>query len=122
MANYKNQKRMDILNADLLEHKAGAPTDGSYPPFEYTYIDAAATELNGNAFKIWLYLLRWKNKGFVFFSPAAIENTMGIKKSSVSDSIKELKLKGIILEDIDSENKLYFNAVPDEWKNKYGNY
>ena len=120
MANYKNQKRMDILNADLLEHKAGMPTDGYYPPFEYTYIDAAATELNGNAFKIWLYLLRWKNKGFVFFSPAAIENAMGIKKSSVTDSIKELKNKGIVLEDEDSENKLYFNAVPDEWRQKYG--
>lgn len=122
MANYKNQKRMDILNADLLEHKAGTPTDGYYPPFEYTYIDAAATELNGNAFKIWLYFLRWKNKGFVFFSPAAIENAMGIKKSSVTDSIKELKLKGIVLEDTESENKLYFNAVPDSWRTKYGNY
>lgn len=119
MANYKNQKRMDILNADLIEHKSGNPTEGYYPPFEYTYIDAAAKELNGNAFKIWLYLLRWKNKGYVFFSPAAIENTMGIKKSSVADSIKELKLKGIILEDSDNENKLYFNAVPDEWKTKY---
>ena len=42
MANYKNQKRMDILNADLVEHKAGDPTEGYYPPFEYTYIDAAA--------------------------------------------------------------------------------
>ena len=119
MANYKNQKRMDILNADLIEHKAGDTTEGYYPPFEYKYIDIAARELNGNAFKLWLYLLRWKNKGFVFFSPAAIENAMGIKKSSVTDSVKELKLKGIILEDSDSENKLYFNAVPDEWKN-YG--
>ena len=45
---------------------------------------------------------------------------MGIKKSSVTDSVKELKLKGIILEDMDSENKLYFNAVPDEWRIKYG--
>ena len=116
MANYKNQKRMDILNADLIEHKSGDPTEGYYPPFEYKYIDTAARELNGNAFKIWLYLLRWKNKGFVFFSPAAIENAMGIKKSSVTDSIKELKLKGIVLEDTESENKLYFNAVPDTWR------
>ena len=120
MANYKNQKRMDILNVELLEHKSNTPTEGYYPPTEYTYIDAAATELNGNAFKIWLYLLRWKNKGFVFFSPAAIENAMGIKKSSVSDSVSELKKKGIITEDADSPNKLYFNAVPDEWRQKYG--
>ena len=120
MANYKNQKRMDILNVELVEHKANTPTDGYYPPMEYTYIDAAAKELNGNAFKIWLYLLRWKNKGFVFFSPAALESNMGIKKSSVSDSIKELKMKGIILEDTESEAKLYFNAVPDEWRLKYG--
>lgn len=120
MANYQNQKRMDILNADLLEHKKNTETDGYYYPMDYTYIDAAATELNGNAFKIWLYLLRWRNKGYVYFSPAAIENAMGIKKSSVSDSVTELKRKGIVTEDIDNPNKLYFNAVPDEWQQKYG--
>ena len=119
MANYANQKRMDIRNAELLEHKKDSDTEGYYFPMEYTYIDAAATELNGNAFKIWLYLLRWRNKGYVFFSPAAIEKTMGIKKSSISDSIKELKLKNIIIEDIDNPNKMYFNAVPDEWREKY---
>ena len=75
MANYKNQKRMDILNVELLEHKSNTPTEGYYPPMEYTYIDAAATEL---------------------------------------------KKKGIIIEDTDSPNKLYFNAVPDEWRQKYG--
>jgi DNA-binding MarR family transcriptional regulator len=119
MANYANQKRMEILNAELLEHKKNTDTDGYYYPMDYKYIDAAAKELNGNAFKIWLYLLRWRNKGYVFFSPAAIENAMGIKKSSVSDSVKELKLKGIIVEDVDKENKLYFNAVPDGWREKY---
>lgn len=120
MANYANQKRMDIINAELLEHKKDSPTDGYYYPMDYKYIDAAAKELNGNAFKIWLYLLRWRNKGYVFFSPAAIEATMGIKKSSVSDSIKELKMKGVVLEDDEKENKLYFNAVPEKWREKYG--
>lgn len=119
MANYANQKRMDILNADLVEHKKGTESDGYYYPMDYEYIDIAAKELNGNAFKIWLYLLRWRNKGYVFLSPAAIENAMGIKKSSVSDSIKELKLKGVITEDVDKENKMYFNAVPDAWQKKY---
>jgi hypothetical protein len=111
---------MEILNADLLEHKKDVSTEGYYYPMDYVYIDAAAKELNGNAFKLWLYLLRWRNKGYVFFSPAAIENAMGIKKSSISDSVKELKLKGIILEDEESENKLYFNAVPEAWQKKYG--
>ena len=45
---------------------------------------------------------------------------MGIKKSSVSDSIKELKLKGVITEDVDKENKMYFDAVPESWRKKYG--
>ena len=119
MANYANQKRMDILNAELLEHKKKTDSDGYYYPMDYKYIDAAARELNGNAFKIWLYLVRWRNKGYVFLSPAAIENAMGIKKSSVSDSINELKRKGIITEDMENENKLYFNAVPDSWREKY---
>ena len=39
----------------------------------------------------------------------------------ILDSIKELKLKGIVLEDTESMNKLYFNAVPDTWREKYGN-
>lgn len=119
MANYANQKRIDIINAELLEHKKDSATNGYYYPMDYKYIDVAAKELNGNAFKIWLYLLRWRNKGYVFFSPAAIEAAMGIKKSSVSDSVKELKLKGIISEDNEKENKLYFNAVPDTWREKY---
>ena len=43
MANYANQKRMEILNAELLEHKKDAETDGYYYPMDYKYIDIAAS-------------------------------------------------------------------------------
>lgn len=98
MANYANQKKVNIdkEQVNCLIHHTSDPTKGYYPPLEYSYIDKAAELLNGNAFKIWLYLLRWYNQGYVFFSPAALEGCMGLKKSSVSDSWNELVNKGFI--------------------------
>ena len=100
MANYANQKRVNIdkKQVECLIHQKNQDTKGYYPPLEYVYIDKAAELLNGNAFKIWLYLLRWYNQGYVYFSPAALEGCMGLKKSSVADSWKELINKGFIQE------------------------
>ena len=110
MANYANQKRIELENVETIIHHKEDKTDGYYPPLEYKYIDDAAKILNGNAFKVWLYLLRWYNQGYVFFSPAAIENSMGIKKSSVSDARKELENKGYLREN--DNGILIFNPTP----------
>lgn len=112
MANYANQKRIELDdNIKVVFHQKNSPTEGYYPPIEYCYIDKAAQLLNGNAFKLWLYLIRWHNQGWVNFSPAAVEEAMGMKKSSVSDARKELVTKGFLYEDKEHSNKLYFTPI-----------
>lgn len=98
MANYANQKRYKITNTKPLFHEKNEPIgNGYYPPMYYDYIDKAATLLNGNAFKLWLYLIRWHNQGYVNFSPASVEQCMGLKKSSIQDSKAELEHKGFLI-------------------------
>lgn len=115
MANYANQKRVDLdaQQIELVKHNRNDKTDGYYPPLEYVYVDKAASLLNGNAFKLWLYLIRWHNQGYVFFSPAAIENAMGMKKSSISDSWKELENKGFI-QSTDKGNRYIFTPISNK--------
>lgn len=111
MANYANQVKIKIntITTDKIIHHEGDKTkEGFLPPLEKEYVWAAARQLNGNAFKLWLYLLDWYHNGYVFFSPAAIENALGMKKSSVSDSKKELINKGFLIE---TEGGLVFTPI-----------
>ncbi len=98
MANYANQKKFYITNVEQITYKPGKEVgNGFYPTLYYDYVDKAAELLNGNAFKLWIYLIRWYNKGFVYFSPAALNSCMGLKKSSIQDSRKELEQKGFLI-------------------------
>lgn len=109
MANYANQKRIKISNIEPIYYTAGKVVgNGFYPTLYYDYIDKAATLLNGNAFKLWLYLIRWHNKGYVDFSPAALKERMGMSKSSVTDAKNELIDKGFLIE---NEQELTFNPI-----------
>lgn len=110
MPNYANQIKIDIPNIDYLFYHEGDILDenGYLPLLKNTAIYQAAQQLNGNAFKIWIYILRWKNQGYFYFSPAAITNAMGIPKQSVSDAKKELIRKGFIQQDLDNPNKYIF--------------
>ena len=98
MANYANQRFIDLDQEQMeqLVHHKDEPTDGYYPPLEYKYVNKAAELLNGNAFKIWMYMLQWRGKGQVDFSPADVDKRMKIKKSSVNDSWKELEQQGFL--------------------------
>ena len=99
MANYANQKKIIITNTEPIFYRQGKPMgNGFYHTIYYDYVDKAATLLNGNAFKLWYYLIRWYNQGWVDFSPAALKEHMGMSKSSVSDAKKELIEKGFLIE------------------------
>ena len=56
MANYANQTRIKITNIEPIYYTAGKTVgNGFYPTLYYDFIDKAASLLNGNAFKLWLY-------------------------------------------------------------------
>ena len=109
MANYANQTRIKITNIKPIYYTQGKTQgNGYYPTLYYDYIDKAASLLNGNAFKLWLYLIRWHNQGWVDFSPAALKDRMGMSKTSVLDAKKELINKGYLSED---ESGLTFTPI-----------
>jgi len=109
MANYANQKRIKITNTEPIFFSPDKPVkNGFYRSMYYDYVDKAASLLNGNAFKLWYYLIRWHNQGWVDFSPAALKEHMGMSKSSVSDAKKELIEKGFIIE---NDNEIIFTPI-----------
>ncbi len=113
MPNYANQKRIEITNTDVIFYNQGKPIrDGFYHTIYYEYVDKAASLLNGNAFKLWLYLIRWHNQGWVDFSPAALKEKYNMSKSSVADAKKELIEKGFLIED---GNKLIFTPISTKY-------
>ena len=113
MANYANQKRIEITNIEPILYKPNKPTgNGFYHTIYYDYVDKAASLLNGNAFKLWTYLIRWYNQGWVDFSPAALKEHYNMSKSSVSDAKQELINKGFLCEE---GNKLIFTPISTKY-------
>lgn len=109
MANYANQKRIIITNTEPIFYTKDKPVgNGFYHTIYYDYIDKAASLLNGNAFKLWLYLIRWYNQGWIDFSPAALKEKLNMSKSSVSDARKELIDKGFLIE---QDKELIFTPI-----------
>ena len=126
MANYQNQLRIDLIDLDKITHKQNS-NNIFIQPIDFKYEAAAMRNLNGNAYKLWRYLLRWYGKGYVFLSPAAIARELGIGEQSVTNSRKELELKGYIHPAPDKKNIYIFTPVlpvdyeklknKDDWKN-----
>ena len=110
MANYNNQLRIDLTNLDKITHKEN---DGNrfIQPINFKYEAAAMRNLNGNAFKIWRYLLKWYGKGELFFSPAAISRELEMGEQSVTNSRKEMEKKGYIIKVPDKQNVYIFSPV-----------
>lgn len=110
MANYNNQLRIDLTDLDKITHKQGGRSR-FIQPIDFKYEAAAMRNLNGNAFKIWRYLLRWYGKGFFYFSPAAIARELDMGEQSVTNSRKEMELKGYITKTPGKQNVYSFSPV-----------
>ena len=55
--------------------------------------------LNGNAFKLWIYLLSWEGKGIYEFSPANLAKELKMSDEGARNARKELIDKGYLVED-----------------------
>lgn len=110
MANYSNQLRIDLTNLEKVTHKKD---DGNrfIQPINFKYEAAAMRNLNGNAFKIWRYLLRWYGKDYFYFSPAAIRKELGLGENGATTARKELEKKGYLIPVKDKENVYIFTPV-----------
>lgn len=110
MANYKNQLRIELTELEKITHKN---EDGNrfIQPINFKYEAAAMRNLNGNAFKIWRYLLRWYGKDYFFFSPAAIKKELGLGENGATTARQELERKGYLTQVEGKENVYIFTPV-----------
>ena len=116
MAYYPNQQKIVLKNMEPILYKDGKPVgNGFYHTIYYDYVDKAAQLLNGNAFKLWTYIVRWHNQGYFDFSPAALKKHYGMSKSSVFDAKEELIKKGFLEQDKDKQNTYYFTPISTKY-------
>lgn len=117
MANYSNQLRINLIEFDKITHKQD-DKNRFIQPINFKYEAAAMRNLNGNAFKIWRYLLRWYGKDYFYFSPAAIRKELGLGENGATAARKELEKKGYLTQVEGKENVYIFTPVlPIDYEN-----
>lgn len=110
MPNYKNQLQFRLTDLDKITHKQNG-NSRFIQPIDFKYEAAAMRNLNGNAYKIWRYLLRWYGKNTFYFSPAAIARELDMGEQSVTNSRKEMERKGYLIPDSEKQNVYIFTPV-----------
>ena len=110
MAKYANQLRINLIDLDKIKHqyKSG---NRFIPTIDYKYEEVAMRNLNGNAFKLWRYLLRWYGKSYFYYSPTAINEALGFGKNGATSAREELEKKGYITKVVNKENVYQFTPV-----------
>ena len=98
MANYANQKVIKLGHLNDIISRQG-DTDSFLKATKWAPIKVAMRVLNGNAFKLWIYLLSWEGKGVYEFSPANLAKELKISDEGARNARKELITKGYLVED-----------------------
>lgn len=106
MANYANQKRITLGNLNDIKHHEGAKEQWLQPT-KWEPIKEAMRILNGNAFKLWIYLLSWEGQGYYDFSPADIAKTLKMSDEGARTARRELIEKGYIVE-VDEKKMIFY--------------
>ena len=97
MATYANQKIIRLGHLSDITSKYG---DGEafLQNVKWNPIKTAMRILNGNAFKLWMFLLSWEGKGMYEFSPANLAKELKMSDEGARNARKELVEKGYLLE------------------------
>lgn len=111
MANYANQLKIYLTDFEKIKHNQNDKHNRFIQPIDFKYEAAAMKNLNGNAFKLWRYLLRWYGTDSFFFSPAAIAQELGLGKNGATTARQELELKGYLIKDENKNNVYIFSPV-----------
>lgn len=97
----------------LKAHEVAPNSAGFFKAYNEDILKAAK-ELNGAAFKVYMYLVTTTFMGRFAFSPTAIAERVGINVRTVQDAYKELEEKGFITY---KDNAPTFNWVADKYAN-----
>lgn len=97
MANYANQKTIEITNAHIDKVAHVANTNVSFlKAIDWKYIEQAQQVLTGNEFTLLVYILKWAGKGEFDFSPAAVEIATQMSDSTATRARTTLENLGFI--------------------------
>jgi len=114
MANYANQKTIQLTELEKITHKANDDKNRFILSIDFKYEAAAMRRLNGNAYKLWRYLLRWYGGDKRYeFSPAALKEELGLGKNGPSTAFDELVRVGYLRQDPNIISKYIFTPILD---------
>ena len=103
MAKFANQKVIRLGHLDEIASNPKQNGEGGFlQAVRWAPIKVAMRTLNGNAFKLWMYLLSWEGKGTYDFSPASIAKELKMSDEGARNARKELLDKGYLIEMDDS--------------------
>ena len=105
-----NQKKINIPKAG----QAICDTDHIYLKAQKEAMFNAMKALTPVNFQVWLYLASQKKDTDFWFSPAAITNETGIKKSSLQEGIRVLIKEKYLIQRNDGSNIYDFYEIPRE--------
>ena len=97
MARYANQKTIRLGHLNDIVSRPGS-SEAFLQATRWDPIKAALRTLNGNAFKLWLFLLSWEGKGTYDFSPSGLANELKMSDEGARNARKELIDKGYLIE------------------------
>lgn len=116
MANYKNQNLITNISVDKIKHTTGID-EAFMQPFSWDKMSKILFLLNGNEYKLYMYLLKWAGKGEYEFSPADIANKLDFKEDTARKIFKTFIQYKIL---IPITNHHYnFDPFPDTIENLY---
>jgi len=113
MGNYANQSTIYLTDLEKIKHTEG---NGNrfIQPIDFKYEAAAMRRLNGNAFKLWRFLLRWYGDPKKYdFSPAAINKELGMGKNGPNTAFDELVRYGYLTPIPEKMHHYIFTPVLD---------
>lgn len=113
MANFANQKTIEISNAHIDKVAHVANTNASFlKAIDWKYIEQAQQVLTGNEFTLLVYILKWAGKGEFDFSPAAVEIATQMSDSTATRARVVLETLGFIKQKENKANRYEIDLNP----------
>lgn len=116
MANYANQKTINIQSLDKIYHTPNSSKQ-FLKAIDWEYLMKVMGVLSGNEFKIYLYILKWSGKKKYFFSPADIQIRLNIGEDTARKAFKILIDYGFLKQS--STNMYEFDPMPENFDKIY---
>lgn len=106
MANYANQRKIVLGHLNNITAKPG---DGAsfLQAVRWEPVKAPMRILNGNAYKLWVYLLSWEGQGFYDFSPANLSKELNVSDQGARNARQELIDKGYLVPNADGNLEFF---------------